>query len=205
MPKLKYFIEQSWLLIVASFVFGSMLAYTNAAWEPRIKQNAIDKFNNEAVKLLPDAVKFETPKAVAEFKVQLRKDKTAQPKIKRAVNTSNECVGWAFVAQGPGFADKIQLVVTADAKFKKLLGYGVLFSVETVNYGDKIKEDFFKDQYVGTPTTELTLLKAGDATLIDNEIIAITGATVTSDALVKIFNNYVPQIKAELESKGLLK
>ena len=205
MSKLKYFIEQSWLLILASFVFGSTLAYTNAAWEPRIKQNAINKFNNEAVKLLPDAVKFETPELVAEFKAQLGKGKTAQPKIKRALNADDECVGWAFIAQGPGFADKIQLVVTTDAKFEKLQGYGVLFSNETPGFGDKIKNDFYLDQYVGTPATELTLLKAGDATLIDNEIIAITGATVTSDALVKIFNNYVPQIKAELESKGLLK
>lgn len=202
--KIKFFIEQSWLLIVASFVFGSLLAYTNAAWKPRIEQNAIDKFNNEAIKMLSDAVKFETPEAVAGFKAQLGKGKTADANIKRAVNANNVCVGWAFIAQGPGFADKIQLVVTVDAKFEKLQGYGVLFSNETPGFGDKIKNDFYLDQFVGTPTTNLTLLKAGDATVIDETIIAITGATVTSDALVKIFNNYIPQIKAELESKGLL-
>ena len=96
-------------------------------------------------------------------------------------------------------------MIAADAKFETLTGYGVLYSIESAGSGDKIKEEFYKNQYVGIPTVALTLLKAGDATLIDNEIIAITGATVSSDALVKIFNNYVPQIKSELESKGLLK
>ena len=38
----------------------------------------------------------------------------------------------------------------------------------------------------------------------DTEIIAITGATVTSDAVVTIFNNYIEQIKTKLQEKGLL-
>jgi len=46
LKNIKYFIEQSWLLIVASFVFGLLLAVTNAAWQPRIIQNEIDKFNS---------------------------------------------------------------------------------------------------------------------------------------------------------------
>lgn len=205
MSKIKYFLEQSWLIIAASFIFGALLACTNAAWKPLIEQNEIDKFNNEARKLLPDAVKFESPKGVETFLAQLGKGKTAEPKIKQAFNANNVCVGWAFIAEGPGFADKIKLVITTDAKFENLQGFGVLFSNETPGFGDKIKKIFYQAQFIGAPAGELTLSKAGIAGTIDSEIIAITGATVSSDAVVDIFNNFVPQIKAELESKGLLK
>ncbi len=50
MRSLKYFIQQSWLLIVAAFCFGLLLALTNAALEERITRNEIsalyDKMKN---------------------------------------------------------------------------------------------------------------------------------------------------------------
>ena len=45
MHKLKHFIEQSWLLIAASFFFGLLIAVTSAALSPRIEQNKINKRN----------------------------------------------------------------------------------------------------------------------------------------------------------------
>ena len=39
---IKHFIEQSWLLIVSSFVFGLLLAGANAAWMPRISPISVD-------------------------------------------------------------------------------------------------------------------------------------------------------------------
>ena len=33
---LKYFIEQSWLLVVSAFIFGLLIAVTYASWQPRI-------------------------------------------------------------------------------------------------------------------------------------------------------------------------
>ena len=58
MGKIRYFVEQSWLLIVSAFAFGLLLAATNYALEPRILQNRIDKLNRLAKGLLPDAVHF---------------------------------------------------------------------------------------------------------------------------------------------------
>ena len=58
--KIKLFIEESWLLLISSIVFGALLAFTNAAWSPRIAQNEADKFNHLAQSLLEDAERFET-------------------------------------------------------------------------------------------------------------------------------------------------
>ena len=56
MLKIKHFIEQSWLLIVASFFFGLLIAITNATWSPRIIQNEKDKLNNLMKRLIPDEI-----------------------------------------------------------------------------------------------------------------------------------------------------
>ena len=58
MHKLKHFIEQSWLLIAASFFFGLLIAVTSAALSPRIEQNKINKRNRLVGALLPEAKDF---------------------------------------------------------------------------------------------------------------------------------------------------
>lgn len=200
MNKMKFFIQQSWLLIVASFGFGLLLAATNAAWQPRIIQNEKDKFNRLANALIAEAVSFDV--ALEAAAVDIGKGKMVKTDIKKAVDANGECVGWAFVSEGAGFADKIRLVVAVDASFEKLAGFGVLSSNETPGFGDKIKEDFYRLQFIGAPTSELELSKIGDATAIDSTIVAISGATVSSDAVVAILNNFVEQVKSLLEAEG---
>lgn len=116
----------------------------------------------------------------------------------------NDCVGWAFVCEGSGFADKIKLVLTVDAAFENLVGFGVLASNETPGFGDKIKNNYFRTQFIKAPATKLVLSKTGDDKKIDSEIVAITGATVSSEAVVKILNNYIRQIKTYVQEEGLL-
>ena len=53
MGSIKHFLEQSWLLIVASFFFGLLIAVTNASLAARIAWNATAKLNALASGLLP--------------------------------------------------------------------------------------------------------------------------------------------------------
>jgi H+/Na+-translocating ferredoxin:NAD+ oxidoreductase subunit G len=200
MSKIKFFFVQSWLLLVASFGFGLLLAATNAAWQPRIIQNEKDKFNNLANVLVSEATSFEV--ALEAAQIDMGKGKFRKTDIKKALNADGQCVGWAFIAEGAGFADKIRLVLAVDAKFEKLAGFGVLSSNETPGFGDKIKNDFFRIQFIGAPTDVLELFKIGDATIIDSRIVAISGATVSSEAVVKILNNYIKQAKSLLQKEG---
>ena len=197
-----FFFNESWLLIVSSFFFGLILAVTNAAWQPRIVQNEIDKFNNLAGAMLSQAESFET--ALADAQIKSAKGKLIKTEIKKALDANGQLCGWAFVCQGPGFADNIKLVLTIDAGFDKLLGYGVLSSNETPGFGDKIKNDYFKDQFIDAPATKLELLKTGEASVIDSNIIAITGATIRSQAVVDILNTYISQDRDLLQSNGLI-
>ncbi len=199
---IRHFIEQSWLLIVSSFVFGLLLAAANAAWLPRIQQNKIDKLNRLMGGLLSGAEKFEP--AVEQLEVSLPKGRTAKSDVYKALSADGGCIGWAFVAEGSGFADKIEVVIAVDEGFEKLAGFDVLSSNETPGFGDQIKLDYYRDQFKNVPAKKLELSKTGDDKKIDSEIVAITGATVSSEAAVAILNNYIEQVKKQLLAKGLI-
>jgi electron transport complex protein RnfG len=121
------------------------------------------------------------------------------------VSDANECVGWSFNAAGPGFQDKIELVIAVDKDFQKLAGFDVLSSNETPGFGDKIKyDDDYRDQFKGAPAGELEPVRTRDAKKKRSQIVVISGATVSSEAVVKIINNSITQIKKQMQQKGLI-
>ncbi|MFH1881939.1 MAG: FMN-binding protein [Planctomycetota bacterium] len=199
MLKIKHFIQQSWLLIVASFFFGLLIAVTNAALSPRIEQNKINKRNRLVGVLLPEAKDFVLD---TEIEIESIRGKKEKVEVYRAMSEAGECVGWAFNAAGSGFADKIELVVAVDKDFEKLAGFDVLLSNETPGFGDQIKYDYYRDQFAGAPVEELKLVTSGEPENIDAEIVAISGATVSSEAVVEIINSFLTQIKEQMQQKG---
>lgn len=207
MDKLKHFIEQSWLLIVASFGFGLLLAATNYALEPMIIQNKIDKLNRKAGVLLPAAKEF-VPLKLADanaIRIISARGKKVEIDVYKGVLADDNGAGWAFSVSGSGFADRIELVVVVDYAFEKMMGYGVLSSNETPGFGDKINDpEQFLNQFKGVPVGKFKLLMIGDRSKIDSEIIAISGATISSEAVVAILNDSLGQIKEQMQKKGLI-
>jgi len=199
MYKIKYFIRQSWLLIVAAFMFGLLIAVTNASLGPRIEQNEKDKLNNLMKSLIVKGRNFDI--AVEKAEITGAKGKILKTNIYRATDENTDTAGFAFVAVGAGFADKIKLVIALDRNCEQFLGFKVLSSNETPGFGSRITEDYFAEQFKAIPAGRLELVKAGKKK--NTQILAITGATVSSEAVVKIFNTYIEQIKEQLTVKGL--
>ena len=201
MSKIKYFVQQSWLLIVSSFCFGLLLAIANAAWSPRIEQNRINKLNDLAGRLIPgakDFVPLEKLGVVIEV-TSLKGDKKKVDVYKAMA--AEKCLGWSFNAVGSGFQDKIELIIAVDKDFKTIAGFGVMASNESPSTGDKIKEKDFRKQFEDKPAAKLELIKSGQAK--DNKILAISGATISSESVVNIINHYIKKVREEMQRKGL--
>ncbi len=201
MLKIKHFIQQSWLLIISSFCFGLLIAIANAAWSPRIEQNKINKLNALCGSLLAGAESFEL---AAELQVKSPRGKMVKSNVYKAVSDAGRCIGWAFNGSGPGFADKIELVVAVDKDFERIAGFDYLANNETPGFGDQIKLPHWRGQFAAAPAEELRLVKTGNVRKIDSEIVAVTGATVSSEAVVEIINNLLPQIKNQMQIEGLI-
>jgi electron transport complex protein RnfG len=99
-------------------------------------------------------------------------------------------VGYAIPAEGAGFQDTISLIYGYRPDRGRIVGMEVLDSRETPGLGDKIYKDAafranFDDLAVSPP---VVAVKRGTRAA-PNQVDAITGATISSNAVVKILNN----------------
>jgi electron transport complex protein RnfG len=115
-------------------------------------------------------------------------------------NAEGQPVGYAVVAGGAGFQDQIQLIFGYDPETRKLLGMKVLESKETPGLGDKIEKDTFFVRQFGRSATPLKGVKPGARKGAPGEVDLITGATISSRAIVKIINDALARLGPALEA-----
>ncbi|MHC4768784.1 MAG: FMN-binding protein, partial [Planctomycetota bacterium] len=111
-----------------------------------------------------------------------------EPTIHAAYDESGAFLGWAIANGGPGFQDTIGVLYGYDPVRRQVTGMHILESRETPGLGDKIfkDEDFVGNFAALAIEPEIVVVKDGrDA---DNEVDAITGATISSKAVVRIIN-----------------
>jgi electron transport complex protein RnfG len=116
---------------------------------------------------------------------------------------SEKPVGIAFEAVGNGFQGKVSMMVGVDSAFARITGLKVLEQVETPGLGTKIVTDptnkqnpaWFTDQFKEIPTDKEIEVIKNQKPSKENEIQAITGATISSKAVVAIINNALSNAK----------
>ena len=118
--KIKYFIQESWLLLFTSFLFGLMIAVADAAWSAKVEQNKVAKMNNLMKGLISDANAFEV--VIKDANMPADKGQAVKTNIYKALDKKGNGIGFAFVAVGAGFGDKIELVVAVDANCGEIFG-----------------------------------------------------------------------------------
>ena len=166
------------LLIVGAFSGGS-LSFVYKKTSPKIKENLRKEIENSLSLLIPSSSYSE--KSFKGKRVFICKDKKG--KIK----------GYAIIGKGDGFQGKITLLLAIDKKGEKILGIDILQSQETPGLGAKIDEDKFKNRFKNKSIEKLKVVKGKIKK--KNEIEAITGATISSNAVVKIVNNSAELLK----------
>jgi electron transport complex protein RnfG len=161
--------------------------------EPLIKINAEKAMQEAIFKVLPGT------KAVEKIEHE-------ELLIFKGLNENGDLVGFAFVSTGNGYQGVIKIMVGIDPSFEKLVGIDILESVETPGLGAKITGEDFKGQFKELVVTPAIEYVKGIEPENPNEIQAITGATVSSRAMVNILNVFVEKVKEivkdEIEGEG---
>lgn len=110
------------------------------------------------------------------------------PAVYAAYDDEGRFLGYGLVGEGAGFQDNIRVLYGFDSATDRIIGMRILESRETPGLGDKIYKD---ESFVSTFESlsidpEIVVVKDGrDA---DNEVDAITGATISAKAVVRIIN-----------------
>lgn len=179
------YIAQAWLVLLLSFVFGAALSGVQVGLSPMIEKNKMKETFSQIPLLVPGSETGEQ----AEI---------AGMTVYRAMSSSGQ-VGWVIPTKGQGFADKLEILIGLDASAEKITGLYVLDQKETPGLGNKIVEETWRSQYKDKSTSDpIEVIKNGTPTA--NQIVAVTGATISSAAVTDIVNKTVSELKEQLAS-----
>ena len=182
---------------IAGLLSGIILVGTFIYTNPLIKANKEAAIQRAIFKVLPDCDSF-TALVIEDGKLMEKvdgADNKEEPDkeellVYAGYNANKELIGFAIPGSEPGFQDVIAAMFGYDDSQKIIIGFEVLESKETPGLGDKI----FKDADFQTNFTALAVepeivpVKKG-AKQKSNEVEAITGATISSKAIVRLLNN----------------
>ncbi len=184
------------VLTIIATLSGGLLSFWDAYTSPKIEEYRQGEVKKAVKEVLPPAANYrEKVIQTDSYTFYLGYD-------------GDELIGITFNIKGGGFQDIISLMVGVTPDFKQITGLSVLDQKETPGLGTKIavdpsrkgEETWFTEQFKGkSPFPEMYYVKNKQAGT-ENEIEAISGATISSQAVVTILNTHIPAAKTAYES-----
>jgi len=174
------------VLTVLGLISGLVLSLVSDYATPIINENKQEATEDAIYYVLPDTERYETV-------TYDEKD------IYKSLNGDDKLTGYAFTASGSGYQGTIRLMVGVGPDLNKIKGIQILESSETPGLGGKIRGDNFKDQFRGLVASgNLSLVKGSPKN--PGEVEAITGATISSRAVVNTINQELDRVEQFLSS-----
>ena len=175
-------------LAIAALLAGAALSIAFQATKPVIDANKARELRLGVLKVVPGST-------------QLREVVIEGRTIFAAYDETGSFMGWAISGDTPGFQDTIEVLYGFDPAKRLVTGMHVLTSRETPGLGDKIYKDEDFVANFGALAVDPRIVVVKDGRDADNEVDAITGATISSQAVVRIINEanerWLPLLPAE--------
>jgi electron transport complex protein RnfG len=176
-------------LAFAGFLSGLIIVSTFEATLPSITAHRDLTLEQSVVKVLPGAISLRRM-VYREGRLDIvEREQKGEEIILGGYAADGRLVGYAIPGAAPGFADTIRLLYGYVPERRKVVGMEILESRETPGLGDKIYKDaaFVANFASLSVDPEILAVKKGKKTA-PNQIDAITGATISSKAVVKAIN-----------------
>ncbi len=186
------------VLTLITILSGGLLSALNNVTAPRIEQHRIRELKAAIADVLPAHDYYdEISKGEVTLYIGKKKEGSA-------------AVGVATRLIGSGFQGKISIMVGIKPDFSELTGFKVLEQVETPGLGTKIVEDpsnksnifWFPEQFKGLKFKPAITVVKNIKPSKPTEIQAISGATISSKAIVTILNSQLQQVQSVYEAKN---
>ena len=176
-------------LAIAGLISGVAIIGIYEATLPTITANKARELREAVFKVLPGVSQMQ-PLVFRDGELVSSAEPSADDSVVYGgYDDDGKFVGYAVPGAGPGFQDTIGLIYGFDATRRLVLGMEILESRETPGLGDKIYKDMvFVDNFkaLSIDPTIVTVKKGTRSR--PNEVDAITGATISSKAVVRIIN-----------------
>ena len=203
----KSIIYPVFFMILVSVVFTLALSLINEFTIDTIKAQA--DFKNQKTLLYVFDVDFDSGAPREEIDVLFNQIISEKPVMDKDFNVyvatkDNITLGYAFPIEGKGLWGTIKGYIAFDENYTEIIGVDFVSHSETPGLGGRINEVWFKDQFRG--------IKMSDSESENLEVIIyspseggnavpITGATLTSDSVRRMFNASISYILEEVRGE----
>ncbi|MBT3222242.1 MAG: FMN-binding protein [Proteobacteria bacterium] len=187
---------------IAGFFAGCVIVGIFEFTKPYIETHRENDLNKAVFEVVPDStLKQEIVFENEAFGFRTAQTKKDAPKIYEAFDADKNFKGYAIEAKGNGFQDTIELIYGYNPAKKQIVGMKVLTHLETPGLGDKIvKDQTFIDNFDALSVEpEVVGVKTGTKA---NEVDCITGATISSKAIISIINKSTGDWLSRLPESG---
>jgi len=181
---------------------GGILAYTYQKTLPPIRKFAGEKVEVAVREVLGAPARLDTLYLVGDKLSRTPPagvDVLEAQKLFIGFNAQGERIGVAVEEAAPGFANEVRLMIGFNPATAALTGIKVLAQSETPGLGDKVEKDTtFTKRFLGKLANPLKGAK--NPTTDPSTVQTITGATITSKAVIKVINKAVDAWKPRLDA-----
>ncbi len=176
----------SFVLLVISVVVALLLAFTNSVTKEKIAENTLKEQNVAKQEVLSGATYF------------TEVENAPKTDIVKAVfegkSSTGDLVGWCVNATPYGYGGTLDLMVGI-LPDGTISGIVVVSHSETAGLGAKAQDPAFYEKYLHKAADGgLEVIKSGSPK--ENEIVALSGATVTTKAVTKGVNAAAEAVNA---------
>ncbi|MBE6716938.1 MAG: RnfABCDGE type electron transport complex subunit G [Ruminococcaceae bacterium] len=168
---IKIIVKTALSLFLICAVATGILAFINSVTDPMIAENNKKAADEARLSVLPSAAEFA--------------ENTAENGKTYYIGSANgELSGYVFTTSAAGYGGQIE-VMTGIGADGTVTGISILTINETPGLGMNAKKDSFVSQYAGK-SGPFDVIKNTSAA--ENDIVAITSATITSKAVTNAVN-----------------
>ncbi len=182
---------------VVSFVFVGLLAFANELTREKAGNNALIMERRAVLNAL--GIRYSSDAEVLEvYRREVEQVRLGGLAIERA-NIDGRAVEAARFS-GPGLWGTITGVIGVTPDLSEIVGLDIISQSETPGLGGRIGESWWKAQFTGEriPAGRIDVAAGsgrGDKDKANGKVDAVTGATITSNAMESIINKTLEALK----------
>lgn len=166
-------LKYGFVLGLICFLSSSVLAIVNSITDPLIRQQKEREESSAFNEVMPQSL---------DFRPHYQDEKII---YYTAYDRSNKLNGFIIKAKAKGYVSDIEAVAGLNLKLE-ISGIKILSHNETPGLGNGIADDAFLSQFQGKNVNTF------------NEVQAITGATISSSAVINSVRDKIQELKAQL-------
>ncbi len=193
-------IKDAIILTVITLVSGCLLGLVYEITKEPIAKAKYEAQQQAYRNVFADAEKFEDMEGFPEEGIDSEDGANTINNVVTALDSSGNPLGYVVtITSHAGYGGDITLSVgiTSDGTVN---GYSITTIGETAGLGMKAKETKFSSQFNGKTAESFSVVKGSSAS--DDQIVAISGATITSNAVTNAVNESLAYFRTINEGGG---